>query len=317
LTVRCREIRIDDIEHVVDLLARGFTDDRRFQDHGARARYWVNAIKRLGMHPTPPELPRYGYCLDTGERLVGVVLLSFAAINGSLRCNVSSWYVDPGFRIYAAILARRATKNKDAIFFNLSPAPNTWEILERQGFMSYAHGRFIAVPALSRAPPGARTLPYAPDVRSGPDLSQSEIDMLRDHAALGCMSLICTDGEARHPFVFDLRVRGRTLPIVRLIYCRNVDSFVRFAGALGRYLLRRGYPFVVTDAEGPVAGLVGGYKQGSQRYWKGPSAMRLGDMAYSEIVMFDYNKITGNEHDDNPTVSNLPLITKMLAAGAP
>jgi hypothetical protein len=242
--------------------------------------------------------------------------LSFAAINGSLRCNVSSWYVDPDFRVYAAILAMRATRNKDAIFFNLSPAPNTWGILERHGFVSYAHGRFIAVPALSRAPPGTRTLPYAPDVRFGPDLSQSEIDMLRDHAALGCMSLICTDGETRHPFVFHMRVRGRALPIVRLIYCRNVNSFVRFAGVLGRYLLGRGYPFVVTDAEGPVAGLAGRYKQGSQRYWKGPRPMRLGDMAYSEIVMFDYNKIIGKEHGDNLTVSTLPLITKTLAAAA-
>jgi hypothetical protein len=44
--------------------------------------------------------------------------------------------------------------------------------------------------------------------------------------------------------------------------------------------------------------------------------MRLGDMAYSEIVMFDYNKIIGKEHGDNLTVSTLPLITKTLAAAA-
>ena len=286
LMVRCREIRAGDVEHVVDLLARGFTHDRRYQDYAARVDYWTNAFKRLEMHPTPAGLPQYGYCLDTGERIVGAVLLSFAAIDGHLRCNVSSWYVHPDFRSYGAILALRATKHKDATFFNLTPAPDTWGIIEQHGFVSYALGRFIAIPALGDAPPSVRTIAYTPDMQPGSDLSQSELDVLRDHTALGCLSLICEGNNTRHPFVFAPRVRGRRLPVSRLIYCRNLDSFVRFAGALGWYLLWRGYPLIVTDAEGPIPGLVGIYKKGSRRYWKGPNPMRLGDMAYSEMVMF-------------------------------
>jgi hypothetical protein len=288
LALRCREIRTDDIGYVVNLLARGFADDPRHKhkDHSARIKYWMDAFRQLEQHPTPAGLPRYGYCLAADERIVGAVLLIFATIEADLRCNVSSWYVEPEFRSYGAILALRATKHKDATFFNLTPAPHTWEILERHGFVTYAQGRFIAVPALSRSPAGVRTAAYTPDLRPGPDLSQSEIDVLRDHASLGGLSLVCADGNTRHPFVFDLHVRGHRLPIARLIYCRSLNSFVRFAGTLGRYLLWYGYPLVVMDAEGPLSGLVGIYKQGSRRYWKGPRPMRLGDMAYSEIIMF-------------------------------
>jgi len=286
LAVRCREIRADDVEQVVDLLARGFTHDRRFRNQADRVGYWVNALKQLEVHPAPAGLPRYGYCLDADGRVVGAVLLSFARINDHLRCNVSSWYVHPDFRSYAAILALRATSNRDTTFFNLTPAPNTWGIIERQGFVSYALGRFIAVPALCRSPSGVRTLPCTPDIEPGAGLSLSELHLLRDHAALGCLSLICDDGNARHPFVFDPRVRGRRLPITRLVYCRSLNSFVRFAGALGLYLLWRGYPLVVTDAEGPIDGVAGIFKKASRRYWKGPHPMRLGDIAYSEMVMF-------------------------------
>ena len=42
-----------------------------------------------------------------------------------IRCNVSSWYVEPAFRSFASLLVLRALKNKDVTYLNISPAPAT------------------------------------------------------------------------------------------------------------------------------------------------------------------------------------------------
>ena len=47
---------------------------------------------------------------------VGVLLLIFSDVATSatpnIRCNVSSWYVEPAFRSFASLLVLRALKNK-------------------------------------------------------------------------------------------------------------------------------------------------------------------------------------------------------------
>lgn len=55
----------------------------------------------------------------------------------------------------------------------------------------------------------------------------------------------------------------------------------------GRYLLARGMPIVMIDANERPRGLVGLYLEGrSPKYCKGPVPPRLGDLAYSEAVLF-------------------------------
>ena len=76
----------------------------------------------------------------------------------------------------------RAIRYQDAIFFNVSPAPHTQAILEMQGFRRFAAGRIIAAPALNRSLPGVRVRAVDPADRSGPDLDQAEIDLLRRDA---------------------------------------------------------------------------------------------------------------------------------------
>ena len=78
------------------------------------------------------------------------------------------------------------------------------------------------------------------------------------------------------------------MPFAYLAYCRQVDDFVRFAGPLERFLAWRGFPLVVLDSNGPVKGLVGRYFDGAPKYFKGPDRPRLGDIAYSERVMFGF-----------------------------
>jgi hypothetical protein len=66
-----------------------------------------------------------------------------------------------------------------------------------------------------------------------------------------------------------------------------MSEFVRFANAIGRYLLFRSGPLCVVDAMGPAKGLVGWYVAGrlSPKYFKGPAAPGLGDLAYTELVV--------------------------------
>jgi hypothetical protein len=281
--VRCREMRADDVEKVVDLLTRGFDRKRG---------YWSSALERLTNHSTPPGFPKYGYVIDHDGIIAGVVLLIFTAIGvdgeHKVRCNVSSWYVEPAYRNYGSILSMRAIRHQNATFFNISPAPHTWTILERQGFIRFAAGRTIAVPALNPSPPGVRVRAVEPSVRSGPDLDEAEIDVLRHHLGYGCLSLICELETKRHPFVFGTHLRYGFLPVAHLVYCRKLEDFLRFAGPIGRFLLRHGYPFLIFDSNGPIHGIVGRHFGNRPRYRKGGDQVRLGDVAYSEQVMFGY-----------------------------
>jgi hypothetical protein len=285
LVIRCRQIQEDDIDRVTDLLTEGFSRKRD---------YWRQALQRLANHPTPAGLPKYGYVLDDGGRLVGVILLIFTTImiNGEdrIRCNVSSWYVEAAYRGYASILAGFAVRHKSATFFNVSPAPQTWQILEKQGFVTFATGAMIAAPALSRSPSEARVYSVATSIRPGPDLTPAETEMLLDHQRYGCLSLICEVDDQRHPFVFglDRRYLGGLLGIAHVVFCRDLRDVVRFAGPVGRFLTRRGYPFIKFNSNGPMRGIVGIYFGGRPKYQKGADQMPLGDVAYSEQVMFGY-----------------------------
>jgi hypothetical protein len=283
--IRCREITSADLDGIVNLLTSGFRHHHRTRD------FWVRALKRLSEHPTPPGFPKYGYLLECKGTRVGVSLLIFSSIlvNGEtrIRCNTSAVYVEPAFRGYAAMLVSRALRHKHVTYFNITPVPHTLPILEAQGYVRYCAGRFVSVPALSAWSYGSRVKAVAPDTCPDEDLPSSEIELLLAHARYGCMSLTCSSANRRHPFVFMTRRKFGLVPYAYLAYCRDLEDFVRFAGPLGRFLAWRGFPLVVLDSNGPVRGLVGTYSAASPKYFKGPDQPRLGDLAYSERVMYD------------------------------
>src|SRR5437870_9000003 len=98
--VRCRQIGDGDIDAVINLLTEGFAVRSR--------RYWTRAFDRLMRHPTPAGFPKFGYLLESNGVAVGAILLIFSRIStGSqptVRCNISSWYVEPAFRAHASSL---------------------------------------------------------------------------------------------------------------------------------------------------------------------------------------------------------------------
>jgi hypothetical protein len=286
-SIRSRQIDHGDAEAVVELLARGFPI--RGRD------YWRRALGKLATHATPPGLPKYGYLLENNGAAVGVILLIFsfvpAGAAATIRCNVSSWYVEPAFRSHAAMLISQAIKHKNVTYVNISPAVHTRPIVEAQGFTCYCTGHFVSIPALAPRRGDAHALVAA--IGSGSDrlldahFEPAERELLIAHRDHGCHSLWCVAGERAYPFVFMPRLVKGIVPCAQLIYCREIGDFVRFARPLGRYLARNKRPLVIIDSNGPIPGLVGKFFDGrSPKYFKGPDQPSFGDLAYTEAVMF-------------------------------
>jgi hypothetical protein len=277
--VRFRQITDADVNDVVELLTRGFAPRR------SRA-FWQEVMARLAAHATPPGAPRYGYMLDDGSAPVGVILLISSTMpTGEVRCNASSWYVDPTFRTYASMLISQAISRKDVTYLNLTSQPHTRPILDAQGYTCFARDTFVAaLPSMVARGPWARILPA--DATPRASFTSFERQVVRDHAGYGCTALWCETEERAYPFVFRSRTM-KGIPCTQLIYCRDVEDCARFAGPLARYLTARGRPFLLIDANSPIPGMVGKYFADKMpRYFRGPHGPRLGDLAYTEIAMF-------------------------------
>ncbi len=281
--MRCRQIEGRDLPQVITLLTEGFRAQRGRD-------FWVNAMARLAAHDTSADLPRFGYLLESEGAVVGVILLIFASVEDGgvtfLRCNLSSWYIAEQFRPYGPLLISRALKHRQATYCNLTPAPHTLPILEAQGFRRYCEGRYISVPAIARTKENVDIVALGPVSPVPAGLREADVKLLRSHVEYDCLCLVCTAAGIAHPFVFAPRRKFGILGVAILAYCNDVLDFVRFAGPLGRFLLRRGYPLVSVDANGPLAGLMGRFDASKPQYFRGALQPRLGDASFTERTMF-------------------------------
>jgi hypothetical protein len=283
---RFREIHDSDLDAIGDLLTRGFV-------HRSRD-YWMRGLHRQSTRSLPPDVPRYGYMLEHQGAPVGCLLLihSSKIIDGESAtcCNVSSWYVDPEFRNYAALFASMTQKRKDVTYSNVTPAAATWPILDAQGFVPYCRGLYFSVPILSHGGRGVAVEAVTQDTAFIAGLPDADLALLKRHAEYGCLSLVCRTADEPLPFIFfSLRKRRGIIPVpaMQLGYCRSIDDYVKCAGAIGRHLLRRGKPIVIVDANGAMMGLPGVYTEvRGRKYFKGPQQPRLGDLADTELAIY-------------------------------
>ena len=280
--IRCRQIAAADVPAIVDLLTRGFP--------GRGHAFWERALQQLAKREPPAGLPQFGYLLESGGAPVGTILSICSTVRAdggfAPRCNLSSWYVEPAFRFYAPLLVSRALAHKNVTYLNVSPAPHTMPIIEAQGFARYCDGLFVAVPMLKDLWGGERVEVFDVHERLPVEADGFEREILLQHAALGCISAWCVSAGHAYPFVFRPRVVKKFIPCARLIYCRDIADFIRFAGPIGRFLARIGKPLVIVDANGPLPGLIGVFRGGSMpKYFKGAQRPRLGDLAYTEFAV--------------------------------
>ncbi len=280
--LRCRQIAEGDFNDLAALLNKAFS----CWSHG----YWLEGLAHMRDRESPQGFPRYGFLLESGGRIVGVILTIFTAAGEGearkVRCNVSSWYVEPEFRGHGSPMISQVFKYKDVTVLNVSALVHTWPILKHQGYVRYSEGQMISVPALRLGPFGVRVLPYEPWMASRLR-DADEAALLAYHAGRGCLSLVCEKDGGLTPFVFLKRPISKLhVSYVQLAYCRDTADFVRFAGPLGRYLLAHGMPVAALDAEGPVKGLVGRFvKDRVPKFYRGPDRPRLNDLAYTEAVV--------------------------------
>lgn len=282
--LRCRPIREADWEGVVDCLCRGFPERNRS--------YWTQALTRLSRRPAIAEFQQYGFALEKAGRIVGVVLTLYSRHRGQegdeIRCNLSSWSVDAEFRPYAARLIATVLKRRDVTYTNISPAPATLKANWALGFRLFSSGQFAFLPALNPVQRSYRVLDVRPDLAEMAMLPDNERYILSEHSALGCLSLICIcDGEAFPLVLMPRRILRGLIPSFQVVYCRSLADLSRCAGALGRFLLRRGILLCVVDAKEPVAGLFGWYRPNrGLKYFKGPKPPSPGDLTFTELVIF-------------------------------
>lgn len=288
--VRCRAIRFQDLDAAVQLLKQGFPE----RDEA----YWRRGLARQAARALPAGYPVYGYLLEADGRPVGVLLTLYTTTDFRtetiVRCNLSSWYVEPAFRSYATLLDRMPFRDPNVTLFNVTPAPHTRAMHEARGFVRYGLGQILAFPVFARARNGIR-MRVVTDLDPLDDLDAAERALVRDHLSYGCICLVWSDEGTSHPLVFQ-RCRislgklllGGTLPCLHLIYCSSLSDLPRIAADLGRVLLRRyAAPWILLDAEGPLTGLPGRFFSGrAPRYARGRHPVNVGDLAYSELVLF-------------------------------
>jgi hypothetical protein len=163
--------------------------------------------------------------------------------------------VSPAARGFGPRLTRQVLKHGDVTLIDLTPMPHTRRFIEACGFRRYTQGQFACLPALRLKGLRAQVRPYA--AQDAERLADAgEAALMADHAAYGCLSLVCETRE------------------------------VRCAGPLGRYLLRRRAVMTVIDSDGAAPGLAGRFiKDRWPRYYLGPHPPRANDLAYTEAVV--------------------------------
>ena len=151
---------------------------------------------------------------------------------------------------------RRRSRDKDATYINVSAAPHTWPIIEAQGFSRYCDGVFVAVPMLKDLFGGGgrarRRRAREPDGRVS--IASEQDILLQSCRAWLHQPVVRRRRSAPTRSFSGPRLVKRAIPCAQLIYCRDIADFVRFAGPIGRYLARRGRPFVIIDSNGAHTG---------------------------------------------------------------
>ena len=196
--LRCRQIDGGDIATVASLLTRGFPKRDR--------QYWLRAFAQLTERESPPGLPKYGYLMESEGVPVGTILLICSTMRTGdavvQRCNFSSWYVEPKFRVYGSLLLSQALQHKEATYLNISPSRHTWAKIEAQGFSRYCDGFFVAFPMVNGLLGGVPAKVFSADRKPEVDFDPFDQEVLEDHAAHGCMSLMVRDARTGLPVRF-------------------------------------------------------------------------------------------------------------------
>jgi len=224
--IRAREIANSDIPDVTYLLARGL---------GYRTEFYRSIFARLAEHVTPAGFPKYGYLLENDGTIVGAILLIFTKIGRTeavaTRCHVTSWYVDPAFRCYAALFYSKALKHEGVTYLNISARPKAIPIVKQQGFSLYSNGQFVTLPLLNLGAGEHKAKVFTPGTPRDTNFDPNDQDLLLAHERFGCISIWCESPEGAFPFVFQRLLLKGFVPVCSL---STVEQFLIWCASSGQ-----------------------------------------------------------------------------------
>jgi hypothetical protein len=280
--LRIRVLQETDAAEVIVLLCDGFP--RR------DAAYWKRALGYLAGQYVPDGKSRFGFAIENEGRLVGVILNLWSRkpdnhmIYKGFVSNLSSWYVQPAFRSYAAMLLSRATKDADVVYLNVSAAVHTLKICEALGFQKYSSGQTVSVPMLAKRVSSVKVKQYQ---SATAHIDSQTRDMLDAHVAMGCHALLGESNGQIYPMLFVRRRVKGFFHAMQMVLGPGDENLPKFMRALGVHFLKRGHFLLITDSEGTYDFVTSRYYEGrGARYFKGKVEPVVSDLTYTEIVAF-------------------------------
>jgi hypothetical protein len=241
--------------------------------------FWSEGLDRLSAHHAAAGLGPIGQIMRMKGEPVGVMLTirSRRADGGSV-VNLSSWYVDPRFRLLAPRMLTRVLEEPADVFTDLTPSPAVTEMIGRFGFVQrHAGALLVALPVAAFAPGGgARILDGVPEA--------ADAALLAGHRELGCLVLRLVTASGEMPLVVSVASR-RGLPVARLIYATDLAAVRAAIGPLARHLIARGIALLEMPAD-PGDSVPGGWftRRARPTFFRGTPPAAAVDHAYSEFV---------------------------------
>jgi hypothetical protein len=271
------------VPDAIALLCRGFPEQAQsFWEAG------LAEIERLHAHFDQGDAP-LGYLMSMAERDVGVLLTCRSARrrpDGSLYpvVNLSSWYVDPNFRLLAPMMLRRVVAESGSLYTDLTPSHGVARINPQLGFELWNDGMMIAgsLPWAAMPAGTAEVLPF--DAGSDAGLHPQDRDLLAWHADRGCMAALLNDADRSQPLLFRM-IRRKGVPFAHLIYAESRIAVTQNLAPIMRYLLARGVFLLCVDAIKSDCPLGTKFWPTRKTFWKGEMRRDRIDYAYSELVL--------------------------------
>jgi hypothetical protein len=278
--VKIRQIAVEDEAEVVDLLAEGFPTRSRI--------YWQRAFQKLVHQVVPTDHAQIGFLMQEATEIVGILLIIWTPPevlgSGQMRANLSSWYVKPPFRSFAAMLLAKASRHAGVTYLNVSAAANTIQICEALGFKKYTEGQSVSVPLLSHDQTRNRVFRFGTTNDVLPPVVRQ---LMANHVEMGCLALVGEIHGSQVPFLFVKRKIRGWIPAWQLIYCRHLADFEACSRGIGRVILGHGSLFVICDAERAFNDMPSVYYPGkTPKYYKGPDVPSACDLSFTEIPLF-------------------------------
>lgn len=249
---------------------------------------WDDGFQRLAAVPPSAGDPTLGVMLEHHGRVVGVALMIPSSRPGgpasAPRVNASSWAITPEARGRALWMARHTMADPATAYTALTPIPSAAKLLQRIGFTPVSHQCILAFTPRLRQAAGAdaRVLAGAEALAALRD--DPLAGALDDHLRLGCLVTALDTGHALVPMVWRPQRRLKLMRTAELLYTPSQATVVDHIGALGRRLLRLGFPMLAFEAHEDLVPEFPCTRLFQRRLARGPYPAKGVDHLYSELV---------------------------------